>query len=111
LDDLFVEVPGNRFYEQAEEFGVGEMTLRVVQKEFVLADRIVGYRHWKYWAYGSQAIEMIRAFHGKIDEPLLREYLRREGSEDTYDLLRDVIARSDEISEAALEALWHRHYS
>jgi hypothetical protein len=111
LDDLFVEVPGNRLYEQAEEFDVGPMTLRVVRKEYVLADRIVGYRHWKYWAYGSQSIEMIRAFQNRLDEPLLRAYLRGEGSEHAYDLLRAASDGTGEISESALEALWHEHYS
>lgn len=62
LADLFVEVPGNYLGEVADEFSFGPLTLHVIRKEYVLADRIVGFRHWKYWAYGQQAADMIGAF-------------------------------------------------
>jgi hypothetical protein len=108
--DLFVEVPGNYMAEATENFAVGPMSLRVIGREFVLADRIVGYRHWKYWAYGLEAIEMIRAFDDKLDEPSLRAYLRKEGSEHAYDLLRDLVNSDEPLTEQTLEARWYSHY-
>ncbi|HEX6748448.1 MAG TPA: hypothetical protein VF092_14215 [Longimicrobium sp.] len=108
--DLFVEVPGNHMAEPTETFDVGPMTLRVVQREYVLADRIVGYRHWKYWAYGVEAIEMIRGFGGRIDDAALRDYLRKEGSEHAYDLLLDLMDSDEPLTEQTLEAKWHAHY-
>lgn len=108
--DLFVEVPGNHMAEQTEDFAVGPMTLRVVRKEYVLADRIVGYRHWKYWGYGLEAIEIMRAFAGTLDDAALRTYLRREGSEHAYDLLRAMMESDERITEQTLETRWNQHY-
>lgn len=108
--DLFVEVPGNYMAEPTEVFELGPMTLRVVRREFVLADRIVGYRHWKYWAYGLEAIEMIRAFAGKLDDAALRAYLRKEGSEHAYDLLRGLTSSNKPLTEQTLEAAWYGNY-
>ena len=96
--------------EPTEDFRVGPMTLRVVRKEYVLADRIVGYRHWKYWAYGLEAIEMIRAFEGRLDEAGLRAYLRGEGSEHAFDLLRGLAHSGEPLTEQSLEAMWRAHY-
>jgi hypothetical protein len=108
--DLFVEVPGNYLSEPTEEFEFGSMTLRVIQKEYVLADRIVGFRHWKYWGYGQQAIALISAFGNDLDEKALRAYLRREGSEDTYDLLLQYKSSGEPVTTEALDRLWHQHY-
>jgi len=33
----------------------------VVKKEVLLRDRVVGFKHWKYTAYGEQAIDMLGA--------------------------------------------------
>jgi hypothetical protein len=108
--DLFVEVPGNYMAEPAEEFTIGPMTLRVIRKEYVLADRIVGFRHWKYWAYGVEAMDMIRAFGIELDETALRVYLRREGSEDAFEHLRAMAIAGKPVDEAAVERLWNQHY-
>lgn len=45
----------------AEVVRVGEAELRVVKKEVVLRDRLVGFKHWKHTAYGEQAIDMLAA--------------------------------------------------
>jgi hypothetical protein len=82
----------------------------VIRKEYVLADRIVGFRHWKYWAYGVEAMDMIRAFGADLDESALRAYLRREGSEDAYDDLRELAVAGTPVDEAAIERLWDRRY-
>ena len=60
LDDLFVEFPGNTLERRVTEMiPVGPFQLRILKKEHVLADRIVGFRRWKTWAYGIQAIDLL----------------------------------------------------
>lgn len=109
-DDLYVEVPGNSMGEATESFEIGPYTLRVIRREYVLADRIVGYRWWKYAGYGVQAINMMLTFGSGIDDALLRGHLRKEGAEDTYDILLR-FAESGALAEPeSLEALWHQHY-
>lgn len=108
--DLFVEVPGNYMTEPADEFSVGAFTLRVIRKEHVLADRVVGFREWKYWGYAIEAMAMMRAFGEDLDEGPLRAHLRRERCEDTYDLLRAMAYSKRPVTEKDVERLWHRHY-
>ncbi|HEX2205878.1 MAG TPA: hypothetical protein VHG91_21365 [Longimicrobium sp.] len=108
--DLYVEVPGNRMTDPAEEFPVGPLTLRVIRKESLLAERIVGFRHWKYWGHGQQAIDMIQAFGYEIDETFLRDHLRKEGAEEAYEQLKALAASSEPITSQTLDALWHRRY-
>jgi hypothetical protein len=108
--DLYVEVPGSYMSEAAESFEVGPYTLRVIRREHVLADRIVGYRWWKYAGYGVQAINMILSFGSELDDALLRGHLRREGAEDTYDVLLAFLDTGAPADPETLEALWHQHY-
>ncbi|HEV3051244.1 MAG TPA: 5-formyltetrahydrofolate cyclo-ligase [Longimicrobium sp.] len=110
LGDLFVEVPGNVLENPADTEIVGPFELRVIRKEYVLADRIVGFRHWKSWAQGAQAIALIRAFGGDVDEKAVRAALRREGAEHAYGVLRKVAANDEEVTPQRLDALWHKHY-
>lgn len=109
-DDLFIEVPGSYLSEPADEFHFGPLTLRVIRKEYVLADRVVGFRHWKYWGYGQQAVDMIAAFGTEVDEAALRAYLKKEGAEHAYDLLRALADSGEAVTAEALDTLWHRHY-
>lgn len=111
LDDLFVEVPGSYQSEPTELFEIGPFTLRVVKKEYVLGDRIIGYRWWKYAGYGLQAVDMIDAFAGELDDAALRAHLRKERAEDTYDLLLQLSASGTPATVEELDALWHLHYS
>lgn len=111
LDDLYVEVPGSYQSDPTESFEIGPFTLRVVKKEYVLGDRIIGYRWWKYAGYGLQALDMIDAFAGELDDAALRAHLRREGAEDTYDLLLRLSASGSPPNTEELDAVWHRHYS
>lgn len=57
--ELFVEVPGNVMVDPVDLVAVGSLTLRVVRREVVLADRIIGFKHWRATAYGAQAIGML----------------------------------------------------
>jgi hypothetical protein len=108
--ELYVEVPGNYLSEGVEEFVVGGMQLRVIRREHVLADRVVGWRHWKYWRDGLDAVSMMKAFGPDVDLDTLLPHLRREGAVDAYERLREMISSGEPINDASLEALWYRHY-
>jgi 5-formyltetrahydrofolate cyclo-ligase len=110
MGDLYVEVPGNVMEEPVDTEVVGPFELRVIQKEYVLADRIVGFRHWKAWGHGEQAIALIRSFGNELDEKALRTKLRREGAEHAFGVLRKLAVKDKEITPQRLDALWHKHY-
>ncbi len=111
IDDLFVEASGSSLEGRVvESYPVGPFELRVLKKEHVLADRIVGYRRWKTWAYGIQAIDMLAAFGDDLDEDFLRVWLRKEGSEHALDLLREIAASGVEVTYHELDRRWHQNY-
>jgi hypothetical protein len=110
LHDLYVEVPGNYFSETADVIKVGPLALSVIRKEYVLGDRIIGFRWWRYAGYALQAIDMLAALGSELDDPALRAHLRKEGAEDTYDLLLRFMQSGEEANTASLDALWARHY-
>jgi hypothetical protein len=111
MDDLFVEAPGSSLERRVvETVPLGDFELRVLKKEHVLADRIVGFRRWKSWAYGIQAIDMMEAFGNDLDEEFLRLWLRNEGSEDGYDHLREIAASGIAITPQELDRQWHQRY-
>lgn len=108
--ELFVEVPGNWMSDPVDVVRVGDLTLRVVKREVVLADRIIGFKHWRTTAYGAQAVAMLAAFGESLDEPLLRERLRAEDSEDALAALRRLTEGSEEVDEERLrEVLLRLH--
>jgi hypothetical protein len=108
--DLYVEVPGSYLSEPVDTVEIGALSLRVIRKEYVLGDRIIGYRWWKYAGYALQAIDMLAALASELDEAALRAHLRKEGAEDTYDLLLGFIASGIQPTTASLDALWQQHY-
>lgn len=111
IDDLYVEVPGSSLEMRVvETVPLGKFELRVLKKEHVLADRIVGFRRWKTWAYGIQAIDMLEAFGDDLDEEFLRVWLRKEGSEDGYFHLREIAASGVAITTEELDRQWHQRY-
>jgi hypothetical protein len=111
IGDIYVEVPGFRIDEPYEQFTVGPFQLRVIRKEIVLAERIIGFRYWKVWAYGVQAIDMIATFGAELDESVLRKRLREDQAEAAYELLREVGVSSEEpVTPEFLDRLWHSRY-
>lgn len=109
-DELFVEVPATVLEDPADVFPVGPFELRVIRKEYILGERIVGFRHWKSTAHAQQAIDMIAAFGDELDMNELRVYLRREGAEEAFDLLRGFARSGAPITATALDELWQRRY-
>lgn len=109
-DDLFVEVPGNYMDEPVDEMQVGPFTFRVITKEALLAESIVGFRQWKYWGHGLQALDMLYAFGGELNLDPVRAALRKEGAEHALDVLLSVVASGEGMDAHALDRLWHEHY-
>lgn len=102
---LYVEVPSLHLDDPADEYSVGPFRLRVIRKEYILGERIVGFRHWQAWAHAQQAIDMIAALCGDLDEAELRQYLRREGAEHAYELLLDFPRSDTPITSETLDTL------
>ena len=110
MDDLFVEVPSSELDFPVEVRDIGDFDLRVVSRESVLADRIVGFRHWKYWGAGMQVIVLLRTFGDRVNEGELQRLLRREGAEHAYELLKEVADSDQRVTIQQLDALWHAYY-
>lgn len=105
LGDLFVEVPGNWMSDPVEVVQVGALSLRVVRREIVLADRIIGFKHWRTTAYGAQALALLEVLRASLDERLLRERLRSEDAEDAYEALLALSATRRSVGVDELETL------
>ena len=108
LGDVLVEVPGHVMPDPVEVVSVGSLTLRLVRREVVLADRIIGYKHWAATAYGAQAIALLALFGGSLDEDMLRKRVRTEGAEDALDALRTLAEGDVVVSEEELRRLLDR---
>jgi len=104
-DDLFVEIPSTEVDEPTELVRVGAFVLRVVRKEVLLADRIVGFKHWRHTAYGQQAIDMIAAFGDSLDLNLLVPRLERESSVDAFNELQELAMSEAPVTEQVLQAV------
>jgi hypothetical protein len=81
---------------------VDGLTFRVVRRDVVLADRIIGFKHWRATAYGAEALAMLAVFGSDLDENALRDRLRAESAEDALDALRDLVNLRGDVNEAAL---------
>lgn len=104
-DKLFVEVPSLRLDDPSELVRVGSFMLRVLSKEVLLVERVVGFKQWKQTAYGQQAVDMIAAFGNDLDLDVLTVRLKREGSLDAYEALRMMAEGSEPVTEASLRQL------
>lgn len=105
---LFVEVPSHSLDDPAQTVHVGPFVFRVIAKESLLADRVVGFKHWRHTSYGQQAIDMIAAFGDDLDHERLRAHLQREGSEDAYQALQEIAASQVPVTEESLQSLLER---
>ena len=110
LGDLFVEVPGNWMSDPVDIVPVGDLTLRVVRREIVLADRIIGFKHWHATAYGAQAVALLALFGDSLDERILLSRLASEDAVDAFDALRALASDSQQcrVGEAELNQLLER---
>ena len=108
LGDLFIEVPGHQITDPTDTVRVGSSVFRVVRKEVLLADRVVGFKHWRYTGYGQQAIDMIAAFGDDLDMGWLEERLMQEGSWDAFQALRELARSEAAVTRDSLSALLER---
>jgi hypothetical protein len=84
---------------------VGDAVFEIVTKEVVLCDRIVGFRQWEVLAWGQQAIDLLAAFGGELDEAWLVAKLEDEGSLDALEPLRSLAMSDQPVTEATLRDL------
>lgn len=104
-ETLFVELVSGPVAGPEEVVRVGEAQFRVVKKEVVLRDRIIGFKHWKYTAYGEQAIDMLAAFGHELDRSWLIPELEREDAVDALEALKALAGSSDRITDEVLRRL------
>lgn len=108
LGPLFVETPPGPVSDPTELIRAGEHTFRIVTKEVVLADRVVGFKQWGYTAYGQQAIDMISAFGDELDMMWLRPKLEYEDSWDAFVALSELARSETAVTQGGLQALLDR---
>lgn len=104
-DELFVEVVKGPVEGPTEHVRVREAQFRIVTKEVVLRDRIVGFKHWKYTGYGQQAVDMLAAFGDELDLSWLEPELKREDSLDAFHALRRLATSSEPVTDRVLRRL------
>jgi len=104
-DDLYVEIPGRRMSDPVVVMRIEPFPLRVVAKEVVLADRIVGFKYWGVTDYGLHALAMLTAFGSELDEAVLQRHLERENAQDAYLALRRLRESGEAVTDETLEAV------
>lgn len=90
--------------------GAGDALFRVIRKEYILGERIVGFRWWRYYGHAEQALSMMAAFGADLNEAALRAYLKAEQAEHAYDLLRRFMDSGTPVTARNLDDLWYAHY-
>jgi hypothetical protein len=106
--DLFVEVPSQFMEDPAEVIRLGHFPLIVVIKEVLLADRVIGFKHWRQTSYGQQAIDMIAAFGDELRPDRLIPRLSQNQSVDAFEALRALAASDAPVTEDTLQSLLER---
>ena len=101
----FVEVPSHVLNDPVEEHEVGNYRLLVVKPEVVLADRVVGFKHWSYTAHGAQAVTLIAALGNDLDDAWLAARLEREDAMDAYTALRALAESERAVNDEVLREL------
>ncbi|MEP7325597.1 MAG: hypothetical protein ABI836_06590, partial [Gemmatimonadota bacterium] len=97
--------------DPTEMVRAGKSVFVIVTKEVVLADRVVGFMHWKTTAYGQQAIDMMAAFGDELDMTWLRPKLDKEGSWKAFLDLKEMAANGTPVTEEILQNLLRELHS
>jgi len=105
LGDLMVETPPGPVSDPAGLVRVGNLVLRVVSKETVLADRLKGFKHWEVTSYGQQAIDMLAAFGNELDMQWLEPHLKKAHAWDAFVALSKLARSSTPVSHDSLRRL------
>lgn len=98
-------MPSTSLDDPAETVQVGAFVFRVIAKESLLADRVIGFKHWGHTSYGQQAIDMLAAFGEDLKLDPLMDHLRREGAVDAFEALRALAGSDAAVSESSLNNL------
>lgn len=107
-ETLFVETVPRPVAGPTEVVEIGDARFRVVKKEVPLRDRVVGFKHWEVTAYGAEAMAMIVAFAGDLDESWLFAELKREDAVDAFEALQELVKSDEEVTEKTLRDLLDR---
>lgn len=105
---LFVETVPRPVAGPTEVVEIGDARFRVVKKEVPLRDRVVGFKHWEVTAYGAEAMAMIVAFAGELDEGWLLDELKREDAVDAFEALGELVESDEAVTEEILRDLLNR---
>lgn len=106
---LYVHVVGYDVLDPTTEIVLGSLRFEAVTPEVLLADRMIGFKHWpNSTAYGQQAIALLAALGNNLDEEWLRSRLRRDSAENVLDALRELMASGEPITLGQLELLQER---
>lgn len=109
MGPLYVHVVGYDVHDPTTEIVLGSLRFEAVTPEVLLADRMIGFKHWpNSTAYGQQAIALLAALGDNLDEEWLRGRLRRDSAEDVLDALRGPMANGEPITLGQLELLQER---
>lgn len=95
---LFIETPPSPVAGPVEEVRIADSVFRIVKKEVILRDRVVGFKQWNETGYGAQAIEMLAAFGDQIDMSWLGPELEREDSLDAYFALCELLEQGSKVT-------------
>jgi hypothetical protein len=107
-EKLFVETVPRPVAGPTEVVEIGDTRFRVVKKEVPLRDRVVGFKHWEVTAYAAEAMAMIVAFAGELDEAWLLDELKREDALDAFEALGELVESDEEVTEEILRDLLDR---
>lgn len=108
LGDLAVHTPGSYVWGPDEEVQLEQGSFRVVKKEVVVRDRVVGFKWWKATSDGQQAIDMLAAFGDDLDMSWLRPELESERAWDAFTELRKLAVADVPVAEETLQDLLDR---
>lgn len=100
---LFVEVPGHSMEDPADVVQVGPFVFRIIAKEALLVQRLVGFKYWKQTAYGQQAIDMVAAFGDQLNHEILGQLVQREDVSDALEAIRSLADTDEPVTEATLQ--------
>lgn len=87
----------------------GGRRFEIGRPEVVLADRLVGFRHWPgTTAWAVQAAAMLSSLGASLDRPWLLKRLEREGAVDALEAIEVWIASGRPLTEGGAEVLQDR---
>jgi hypothetical protein len=108
IGELAVHVVSSHLEEPGELLSLGEVKVRVVTKEAILADRVIAFKWAKHTSYAQQAIDMLAAFGDVLDRDWLYQRLETGFAYDAFVELERFGDTDEPVSEEVLRGLLKR---